>query len=89
MTKSHNNPVEQVSKLLEVDTKDLLTALSKRIIAANGEVLQKAHTLSQAEVGRDALAKVLLKLLIFLLLKIILIIHYYLYRQFMIGYSLG
>lgn len=67
MTKSHNNPVEQVSKLLEVDTKDLLTALSKRIIAANGEVLQKAHTLSQAEVGRDALAKVLLKLLIFFL----------------------
>jgi len=45
---------------LEVDTKDLLTALSKRIIAANGEVLQKAHTLSQAEVGRDALAKVVL-----------------------------
>jgi len=67
VTKSHNNPVEQVSKLLEVDTKDLLTALSKRIIAANGEVLQKAHTLSQAEVGRDALAKVLLKLLIFFL----------------------
>jgi len=65
VTKSHNNPVEQVSKLLEVDTKDLLTALSKRIIAANGEVLQKAHTLSQAEVGRDALAKVLLKLFIF------------------------
>jgi len=65
VTKSHNNPVEQVSKLLEVDTTDLLTALSKRIIAANGEVLQKAHTLSQAEVGRDALAKVLLRLLIF------------------------
>lgn len=60
MTNSHNNPIEQVSKLLEVDSKDLLTALSKRIIAANGEVLQKAHTLSQAEVGRDALAKVIL-----------------------------
>ncbi|XP_027837716.2 unconventional myosin ID isoform X1 [Aphis gossypii] len=57
VTNFHNNPVEQVSKLLEVDTKDLLTALSKRIIAANGELLQKAHTLSQAEVGRDALAK--------------------------------
>lgn len=58
MTNSHNNPFEQVSKLLDVDSKDLLAALSKRIIAANGEVLQKAHTLSQAEVGRDALAKV-------------------------------
>ncbi|KAE9543768.1 hypothetical protein AGLY_001998 [Aphis glycines] len=33
---------------VEVDVKDLLTALSKRIIAANGE----------AEVGRDALAKI-------------------------------
>jgi len=43
----HNNPVEQVYKVLEVDAKHLLTALSKRITAANGEVLQKAHTLSQ------------------------------------------
>lgn len=59
VTNSHNNPLEQVSRLLEVDTSDLLAALSKRIIAANGEVLQKAHTLSQAEFGRDALAKVL------------------------------
>jgi len=28
--------------------------------------LQKAHTLSQAEVGRDALAKVLLQILVFI-----------------------
>lgn len=64
VTNSHNNPLEQVSRLLEVESKDLLTALSKRIIAANGEVLQKAHTLSQAEVGRDALAKVFLYIII-------------------------
>lgn len=60
MTNSHSNPLEQASRLLEVESKDLLTALSTRIIAANGEVLQKDHTLSQAEVGRDAFAKVFL-----------------------------
>lgn len=58
VTNIHNNPFDQVSRLLDVDSKDLLVALSRRIIAANGEILQKAHTLSQAEVGRDALAKV-------------------------------
>ncbi|XP_050524575.1 unconventional myosin ID [Daktulosphaira vitifoliae] len=57
VTNSHSNPVQQVSRLLEVDVNDLIKALSTRIIAANGEVLQKDHTLSQAEVGRDALAK--------------------------------
>lgn len=86
MTNSHNNPIEQVSKLLEVDSKDLLTALSKRIIAANGEVLQKAHTLSQAEVGRDALAKVIL-FSVFFSLKMLYSFNFF--RQFMIVYSLG
>ncbi|XP_050420077.1 unconventional myosin ID isoform X2 [Adelges cooleyi] len=57
VTNSHNNPVQQVSRLLEVNVDDLVMALSTRVIAANGEVLQKDHTLSQAEVGRDALAK--------------------------------
>lgn len=70
---------------MEVDSKDLLTALSKRIIAANGEVLQKAHTLSQAEVGRDALAKVILFLVFFLKP----LYNFTLFRQFMIVYSLG
>lgn len=70
MTDSHSNPLKQVSKLLEVDTIDLLTALSKRIIAANGEVLEKAHTLSQAEVGRDALAKVLYTIFFFFCKKV-------------------
>lgn len=91
MTNSHNNPLEQVSRLLDVDTKDLLAALSKRIIAANGEVLQKAHTLSQAEVGRDALAKVQSQFIFILFLFNILvyIIYLLLCRQFMIGCSHG
>lgn len=81
---------------MEVDIKDLLNALSKRIIAANGEVLQKAHTLSQAEVGRDALAKVLKyfynnKLLFFLFYENMLPIYLFvmLFRRYMIGCSLG
>jgi len=50
--------VELVAKLLKVTPEDLREALTARVIAARGEVMQKTHTSQQAETGRDALAKV-------------------------------
>jgi myosin-1 len=44
--------------MLTVTSAELSKALSERVIAARGEVMQKTHTLSEAEYGRDALAKV-------------------------------
>lgn len=49
-----------MAKLLSVAEGELLTALTERVIAARGEVMQKTHTLTEAEYGRDALAKVIL-----------------------------
>ncbi|XP_039300803.1 unconventional myosin ID-like, partial [Nilaparvata lugens] len=46
-----------VPGLLEVDSNAVVTALTERVIAVKGEVMQKTHTLMQAEYGRDALAK--------------------------------
>lgn len=50
--------LENVSKLLSVDIKELQTALSERVIAARGEVMQKNLTLSEGKFVADALAKV-------------------------------
>jgi hypothetical protein len=44
--------------MLNVTSEEFSKALSERVIAARGEVMQKRHTLSEAEYGRDALAKV-------------------------------
>jgi len=44
--------------MMSVTSAELSKALSERVIAARGEVMQKTHTLSEAEYGRDALAKV-------------------------------
>jgi myosin-1 len=48
--------------MLSVASGELGKALSERVIAARGEVMQKTHTLPEAEYGRDALAKVRLSL---------------------------
>lgn len=45
------------SKLLQVTETQLSEALTQRTIAAGGNILQKEHNVSQAEYGRDALAK--------------------------------
>lgn len=47
----------RVAKLLNVSETELSTALTERVIAARGEIMQKIHTLQQAEYARDALAK--------------------------------
>lgn len=54
----NNSALNDTANLLSINSKDLSTALSQRIIAAGGEVMQKTHTLIEAEYGRDALAKV-------------------------------
>ena len=48
----------RVAKLLGVSEEELSTALTERVIAARGEIMQKSHTLQQAEYAKDALAKV-------------------------------
>ena len=48
-----------VAALLDVQLSELLQVLCHRVIAANGEVMLKQHTMNAATYGRDALAKVL------------------------------
>jgi myosin-1 len=50
--------VNKAAVMMSVTNADLSRALSERVIAARGEIMQKTHTQSEAEYGRDALAKV-------------------------------
>jgi len=49
--------VNTVSSLLEVEAGELRDSLTGRVIAASGDVLRKIHSVKDAEVGRNALAK--------------------------------
>lgn len=49
--------LDTVARLLRVTASDLSAALTARVIAAGNEVMQKSHTTTQAETGRDAFAK--------------------------------
>lgn len=53
---------QHVSRLLSVTHDELVAALTERVIAARGEIMQKVLTLEQAEFVRDALAKVCIKI---------------------------
>lgn len=53
-----NNALANTAALFSIGPNELRTALSQRVIAAGGEIMQKTHTLVEAEYGRDALAKV-------------------------------
>ncbi|XP_012226345.1 unconventional myosin ID [Linepithema humile] len=53
----NNSALNDTANLLSISPKELSTALSQRVIAAGGEVMQKTHNLIEAEYGRDALAK--------------------------------
>lgn len=44
--------------MLGVSSRDLSQALTERVIAARGDVVQKTHSRVEADYGRDALAKV-------------------------------
>ncbi|XP_068150663.1 unconventional myosin ID [Drosophila tropicalis] len=54
---SNKQHLQSTAKLLQVTESDLSTALTKRVIAAGGNVMQKDHNATQAEYGKDALAK--------------------------------
>ncbi|XP_069680956.1 unconventional myosin ID isoform X2 [Periplaneta americana] len=49
--------VNKAAAMLNVTAAELSKALSERVIAARGEIMQKTHTLPEAEYGRDAFAK--------------------------------
>jgi myosin-1 len=55
---SDSSVINRAAAMLNVTSGELSKALSVRVIAAHGEIMQKTHTLPEAEYGRDALAKV-------------------------------
>ncbi|XP_052851053.1 unconventional myosin ID isoform X2 [Drosophila gunungcola] len=54
---SNKQHLKSTAKLLQVTESELSMALTKRVIAAGGNVMQKDHNATQAEYGKDALAK--------------------------------
>ncbi|XP_039952854.1 unconventional myosin ID [Bactrocera tryoni] len=54
---SNKSHLQFASKLLQVTENELSNSLTTRIIAAGGNVMQKEHDATQAEYGKDALAK--------------------------------
>lgn len=57
LTVEKSNALTDTAALFSIGLTELRTALSQRVIAAGGEIMQKTHTLTEAEYGRDALAK--------------------------------
>lgn len=57
LTVKNSKSVEYVASLLQVERKELERALCERVIAARGDIMRKEHTESEANYGRDALAK--------------------------------
>ncbi|KAK2191130.1 hypothetical protein NP493_59g02001 [Ridgeia piscesae] len=49
--------LKNVAKLLSVDESAAQTALCSRVLAAQGDVMEKSHNVEQARRGRDAFAK--------------------------------
>uniref|UniRef100_A0A1I8PHP1 Myosin motor domain-containing protein n=1 Tax=Stomoxys calcitrans TaxID=35570 RepID=A0A1I8PHP1_STOCA len=54
---SNKSHLQSAAQLLQVTPDELSTSLTKRVIAAGGNVMQKDHNATQAEYGKDALAK--------------------------------
>lgn len=54
---SNKSHLQSAAKLLQVTETELAAALTKRTIAAGGNVMKKDHNSVQAEYGKDALAK--------------------------------
>lgn len=52
------NSMNKTADLLQVNAEELKRTLCERVIAARGEIMQKSHTLIEAEFGKNALAKV-------------------------------
>lgn len=56
---AQGNSLNDSAQRLSISPNELKIALSQRVIAAGGEVVEKKHNLTEAEYGRDALAKVI------------------------------
>lgn len=54
---TNKGALSSAAKLLSVTEKEMTESLTQRVIAARGDVMMKSHNVSQAEFGRDALAK--------------------------------
>lgn len=54
---ANKNSLQHASKLLQVTEAEMTNSLTQRVIAARGDVMMKSHNVTQAEFGRDALAK--------------------------------
>ncbi|XP_034946266.1 unconventional myosin ID isoform X2 [Chelonus insularis] len=54
---NNKTALNETAKCFSISPNKFSTALSERVIAAGGEVMQKRHTSTEAEYGRDALAK--------------------------------
>lgn len=56
--------LNDTANLFSISVQELSTALTQRVIAAGGEVMQKTHTSTEAEYGRDAFAKVIFSFIV-------------------------
>ncbi|KAJ6650134.1 Unconventional myosin ID [Pseudolycoriella hygida] len=54
---SNQASLQYAAKLLLVTESDMRNSVTQRVIAARGDVMMKFHDVTQAEFGRDALAK--------------------------------
>lgn len=54
---ANKQALTNAAKLLNVTDSEMVNALTQRVIAARGDVMMKSHDVTQAEFGRDALAK--------------------------------
>lgn len=54
---ANQQALTNAAKLLDVTESEMVNALTQRVIAARGDVMMKSHNVTQAEFGRDALAK--------------------------------
>lgn len=52
-----SEPLNNIAHLLEVDVVEAEKTLCSRVVATKGEVMEKGHTIEQAQFGRDAFAK--------------------------------
>ncbi|EDS45493.1 myosin i [Culex quinquefasciatus] len=57
ITISNRKQLTTVAHLLNVTEDEMRRSLTERVIAARGEIMTKTHDTTQAEFGRDALAK--------------------------------
>lgn len=66
ITTDSHQAVREIAKLFSVSEADLKQVLSERAVAARGDVVMKGHTMELAIYARDAFAKVIFGLVLYL-----------------------